>query len=208
MGFGTTGGVLYAGILNGVTAELELLRSADVTSGEPMTVLRTRPGEDQPWVVATTVLSGAGAGQDRVYIGNNHLAHLKNGRLVDQPKSATVDVSLNAGHAGPPAGFAARIIEQRENGGWDGAPVRIAAHTDGTIYAAYLSNTDIKHRKHNSLDYTFDVVLTRDDDWGRGDHPVRDLHDAADSKIGQRVAKDRFSHFDAFLGPGPGTPGL
>jgi hypothetical protein len=79
VGFATTGGVLYAGILNGVTAELELLRSTDVTSGEPMTVLRTRPEEDQPWVVATSVLTGAGAGQDRVYIGKNHLGHFADG---------------------------------------------------------------------------------------------------------------------------------
>ena len=39
-------------------------------------------------------------------------------------------------------------------------------------------------------------MVTRDDDWGRGDHPFRDLHDAGDGKIGQRVAKDRFLHFD------------
>ena len=101
VGFGATGGVLYAGILNGVTSELELLRSADVTSGEPMTVLRTRPGEDQPWVVATSVLSGPDAGQDRVYVGNNHIGHFADGKLEDQPKSATVDVSLDAGHADP-----------------------------------------------------------------------------------------------------------
>ena len=192
VGFATTGGVLYSGILNGVSAEMELLRSTDVTSGEPMTVLLTRPEEDQPWVVATSVLSGADTGHDRVYIGNNHLAHVVDEKLVDQPKSATVDLSLNAGHAKPPAGFAPHIIEQRQNDGQDGPQIRIAAHTDGTIYAAYQCYTEMK--KNN--DFTFDVLVTRDDEWGRGSHPFRDLHDAADGKIGQRVAKDRFLHFD------------
>ena len=192
VGFGATGGVLYAGILNGVSAEMELLRSTDVTSGEPMTVLLTRPGEDQPWVVATSVLSGADAGQDRVYIGNNHVKHVTDEKLVDQPKSATVDLSLNAASAAPPAGFAPHIIEQRESDQQDGTQIRIAVHPDGTIYAVYQSWT----KQTKELDVTFDVVVTRDDDWGRGDHPFRDLHDAADGKIGQRVAKDRFLHFD------------
>jgi hypothetical protein len=197
VGFATTGGALYSGIISALTLDLELLRSTDVTSGDPMTVLLTRPGEDQPWVVATTVLSGADAGHDRVYIGSNHTQHRKPGKtkLVDQPKSATVDLSLNAGHVDPPAGFAPHIIEQRENDGLDGPSIRIAVHPDGTVYAAYLCWTE-KKRKKGGFDVTFDVLVTRDDDWGRGSHPFRDLHDAADGKIGQRVAKDRFLYFN------------
>src|SRR5215472_10034161 len=52
VGFATTGGVLYAGTLNGSTGRMNILRTASFTSTSPMTLLVDRASEDQPWVVA------------------------------------------------------------------------------------------------------------------------------------------------------------
>src|SRR5262249_45951639 len=56
VGFATTGGVLYAGILNGTTSRMQILRSASIAATTPMTVLVDRASEDQPWVVAGSVV--------------------------------------------------------------------------------------------------------------------------------------------------------
>lgn len=68
--FATTGGILYAGILNGdSTARLQILRTGTLTNTVPMTVLVDRTPVDQPWVAAgTTAVSGRTV--DRVYVGN------------------------------------------------------------------------------------------------------------------------------------------
>ena len=58
VGFATTSGVLYAGTLNGTTLHLQILRTASFTSTTPMTVLVDRANEDQPWVVAGSVVVG------------------------------------------------------------------------------------------------------------------------------------------------------
>ena len=68
--FGGTSNVLYAGILNATTFDLNVLRTSNYTSSTPMTVLETRASEDQPWVQATTA-TGVSGSPDRVYIGNN-----------------------------------------------------------------------------------------------------------------------------------------
>src|SRR5215467_13606506 len=69
--FADTGSHLYAGILNGVSINLQILRTASFTSTAPMKVLVERQNEDQPWVVAASVLV-KGASKDRVYVGNNN----------------------------------------------------------------------------------------------------------------------------------------
>src|SRR5262249_52247785 len=49
VGFATTGGVLYAGILSGSTGHLQILRTSNFTSTTTMTLLVDRASEDQPW---------------------------------------------------------------------------------------------------------------------------------------------------------------
>src|SRR5689334_5906138 len=73
--FGTKTNVLYAGILRadapGNTTRLNILRTKDFAGATPMTLLVDRLGVDQPYVMAATVTTGADAGKDRVYVGNN-----------------------------------------------------------------------------------------------------------------------------------------
>jgi hypothetical protein len=186
--FGTSGGVLYAGTLNGTTVDLNILRTAAFTSSTPMTVLEDRASEDQPWTVAITAAVGGGT-QDRVYVGNNDF---------NQPAgaTATVDLSTDAATAPPPAGFAPHGVEHRATAGQDGPPVRLAAHSDGTIYAAFerwASATGFPN-------FTFDVVVTRDDSWGSAAAPFGALVDSGDHVIGQRVATNRFAKWNDIMG--------
>src|ERR1044072_5902682 len=57
VGFATTGGMLYAGILGGTSTRLKILRTSSFASTTPMTVLVDRADEDQPWVVAGSVVA-------------------------------------------------------------------------------------------------------------------------------------------------------
>ena len=187
VGFSTTGGVLYAGTLNGATGRLNILRTASFTSTTPLTLLVDRANEDQPWVVAGTVVV-SGTPRDRVFVGNNNF---------NQPsgQTATVDVSQSARTAAAPAGFAARRIERRTTAGQDGPPIRLALHPDGTVYAAY-------HRwvTATGSDITVDIIMTRDDGWGAGTNPFNNLVDSGDGLIGQRVATGRFVRWNANMG--------
>src|SRR3954454_17507162 len=88
VGFATTGGVLYAGTLNGTTGRLNILRTNAFTSSTVIITLVDRASEDQPWVVAGSVVVG-GTSHDRVFIGNNDFGQ-PNGR------TATVDLSQDA----------------------------------------------------------------------------------------------------------------
>ncbi|WP_316527759.1 hypothetical protein [Kitasatospora brasiliensis] len=187
VGFGGQGGRLYTGILNGTTGDLQILRAPAVTSPTPMTVLVDRSGEDQPWVVATTVTAN-GHSTDRVYIGNNDVAK--------QPgASATVDVSNDAATGPAPAGFAPVLLDRRAGTLFDGPPVRIAAHPDGTIYIAFMSVT----ATGQAAQMTFDVVVTRDDKGGIGPTPFEDLLDSADGEAGQRAVTARKVRFNPKL---------
>jgi hypothetical protein len=185
VGFATTGGVLYAGTLNGQTLHLQLLRTAAFSSTTPMTVLVDRANEDQPWVVAGSVVVG-GTSRDRVFVGNNDF---------NQPsgRTATVDVSQDAGTAAPPAGFTPRQLEHRVTSGQDGPPVRLALHSNGTVYAA-LQRWVTK----SGNDLTMDIVVTRDDTWGSGSFGA--LLDSGDGKVGQRVATGLFVRWNDVMG--------
>ncbi|MFE4361652.1 MULTISPECIES: hypothetical protein [Streptomycetaceae] len=183
VGFGGAGGRLYTGILNGQSGDLQILRAPDITASTPMAVLVDRSGEDQPWVVATTVTANGGSG-DRVYIGSNDVA---------QPGgTATVDVSNDAGTGPAPAGFAPVKLDRHTGTLFDGPPVRIAAHPDGTIYVAFLSVT----ATGAGALITFDVVMTRDDKGGVGPNPFEDLLDSAVGDVGQRVVTGRKARFN------------
>jgi hypothetical protein len=174
LGFGHQGR-LYSGILRRPgSLRLHILRTTDFTSPTVMTILVDRNQVDQPYVEAARVFRGAGAGLDRVYVGNNDFAATPAGR------TATVDVSLDGGGGAPPppSNYLARRIEPRATNGQDLPPIRPAVHIDGTIYAAYFG------RRAGGLS---DVVVVRDDDWAAGGTQFNALLDSGDGLRGQRV---------------------
>ena len=173
--FATDSHVLYAGILRQDDTDLNILRTANFLGSAAMTVLVDRSNEDQPWVEAITAKSAPGS-PDRVYIGNNNFS--------TSPKTATIDISQNAATNPPPAGFAPHIVCSRNPGSQNAPPTRPAAHPDGTIYAAYV---DWQQAYFGNGNYTCDVVVCRDDNWGQGGTPFTDLTDPSDLKAGFRV---------------------
>ncbi|SOB85844.1 hypothetical protein [Streptomyces sp. 1331.2] len=186
VGFASQGGQLYTGILNGLTGDLQILRAPTITSATPMSVLVDRSDVDQPWVVAITV-SVNGHDSDRVYVGNNDAA--------SPTGSATVDVSGDARTGPAPAGFGPVRLDRRPGTLFDGPPVRIAAHPDGTVYVAFQSFT--AEDPVDKAQMTFDVVVARDDRGGIGAKPFEDLLDSADGEVGQRVVTGRKVRFNS-----------
>jgi hypothetical protein len=194
VGFATTGGVLYAGILSGTTGRMQILRTASFNSATTMTSLVDRASEDQPWVVAGSVVVG-GTSRDRVFVGNED-GNQPNGR------TATVDVSQDAATAPAPAGFTPIQLERRSTvviaglgRGKDGPPIRTAIHPDGTVYSAFQRWESGTFPSLNT-----DIVVTRDDEWGASPTPFAALVDPGDGVIGQRVATNRFIRFNAIMG--------
>jgi hypothetical protein len=179
VGFATTGGMLYAGTLNGVTGHMQILRTSDFASTATMAVLVDRDSEDQPWVVAASVVA-SGNPRDCVYVGNNDFNQAGG-------QTATVDVSQDAAGAPPPAGFAPIALERGATLGQDGPPVRTALHADGTVYCAF-------HRWTGG-NVNMDVVVTRDDNWGASATPF-----AALGAAGQTVAANQFIEWNAIMG--------
>jgi hypothetical protein len=180
--FSPGGGTLYAGTINSSTVALNILRTANYSSSTTMTTLVTRSNEDQPWVVA------AGSGQDRVFVGNNDF---------NQPsgQTATVDLSQNAATAPAPAGFSTVGIEKGTTTGQDGPPVRMAVHTDGTVYAALQRWTG-----GTFPNVTTDIVVVRDDSWGASTTPFSALVDSSSHIVGQRAATSRTIAWNALMG--------
>ena len=176
--FANASGVLYAGILRADTfLQLNILRSANFTAAGLMGILQSRANVDQPWVEAATALGGAGVGADRLYVSNNDMSATPAGR------TANIDQSLNAASAPAPAGLASARIESRATVGQDFPPVRTAMHHNGTVYGIFLRWWGAG--PGGAL--IADVVVVRDDDWGAGATPYRDLVDAFDSQPGVRV---------------------
>ncbi len=181
--FAATSNNLYSGVLRRPAIDLAVLRTPDVTSGAVMTVLGSRPNVDQPYVEATTDLTGGPPGHDRVFIGSNDF-NSPGGR------TATVD-QTGDGASPPPSGFASARIEARSTSGQDGPSIRPAYNSDGTVYGAFF------HWRSNG---TKDVVVVRDD--SNGTHNFTDLLDKSDSQVGSLVATglnipfENFSHTD------------
>jgi hypothetical protein len=181
--FAGSGGMLYAGDLRGDSfLVMNILRTSDFTAMTPMTVLETRGSEDQPYIQATTVLGGSSP--DRVYVGNNN---------TSGSQSATVDLSLDAATAPPPAGFGPHGVETRTTCGQDGPPTRTAVHANGTIYAAFFRwVSGATGCAFGITTVTADVVVVRDDNWGSGTTPFSALSDVpsppGDGLVGRRVA--------------------
>jgi len=189
--FGTKGGTLYAGTLNFSSRNLNVLRTGNPFAPIPMTTLVDRPEEDQPWVSATTVLNGPGAGQDRVFIGHND--------FNAQPRTASVESSPDARTAPLPANFTPKRIEHRQTAGQDGPPIRTAVHSDGTVYAAFQRWTQALPSASTFHDRLMDVVVVRDDDWVQGNPGFSHLV-GPDQIAGVKVATDRFVRFTTSVG--------
>jgi hypothetical protein len=169
--FAGTSGRLY---LSTLTSDINkhvtynLNRFDNIFSGPAAPVLvHTLDGKDpntpdQPYIQATTVLGGDGVSQDRVFVG------LNDARTVSAPRTATVDVNLNAG-ATPPAASAPTQVEAvmpSTPPGRDGSSVRTAVHPQGIIYAAFYSPLSLS---------SANVVVVRDNHWGAGSPPFNDL---------------------------------
>jgi hypothetical protein len=188
--FGGSSNRLYAGILRaGGGLQLNTLRTADFTSSTIMAVLANRTQVDQPWTQATTVPSGASAGQERVYVGNNDFNAPNN-------RTATVDQSLNAAIANPT--FSSVHIERRNTGtaGQNGPQIRTAIHPDGIVYAAFYG-----WRAFDSTNrVTSDIVVVRDDNWGSSANPFAALVDGGDNTAGVRVVQGITFTWNATMG--------
>ncbi len=171
--FGGKSNVLYAGILRGDTVALNILRTPNYLGSAVMTVLEGRGNEDQPWVQATTAEKTGGT-PDRVYVGNNNFS---------TSPTATVDFSLNAATAAPPAGFAPSGLTARIPNNQNGPSIRPVVHQDGTVYVAFFNWTTPA-----AIPHTSDVVVCRDDNWGQGAPAFSDLIDPGDGLAGIRLA--------------------
>jgi hypothetical protein len=187
VGFATTSGVLYTGTLNGQTGDMQIMRTSSFTSTTAMTVLVDRGSEDQPWVVAGSVVV-SGSSKDRVFVGNNDAGQPAGG-------TATVDVSQDAATAAPPAGFVSPPVqlEKRPTASTDLPPIRIALHPDGTVYAAFES-----WASGTFPQLSMNVVVTRDDNWGQGS--FASLTDSGDNRQGQRVVTGSFVLWNDTMG--------
>jgi hypothetical protein len=173
--FAGAGGNLYGGILRDPSGNIESLRTPAFTSPAAMTVLDSRPDNDQPFTHAAT-----NAGKDRLYIGNND--------FQATPKTATVDVYPNAAAAGP--SFKSARVESRPTAGQDGPQVRPVAHADGTVYAAFYGwRSQSGSFPGNTLVVTTDIVVVRDDGGATGANPFGDLTDPSDGLAGRLVAR-------------------
>jgi hypothetical protein len=191
--FASRGGTLYAGILKQVDSHLNVLRTADPFSSTAMSVLVDRGNEDQPWVSAATVLGGNEAGQDRVYVGHNNTGVA--------PQTASVELSLDARTAAAPAGFATHQVERQNPSSQDGPPIRTAVHSDGTVYAAFQHWTSLQVVVPNAVwQGNLDVVVVRDDGWGRGNNPFSALVGSG-GVAGVAVATNQFFRFTTTTGP-------
>lgn len=192
--FATAGGMLYAAILRGddPARRMQILRSPalGLSGTAAMVVLSDRTGPDQPWVVTKT--SGS---SDRLWVGNNDLG-------AATQKTATVDSSANARVASPT--FGRTVVEARTTEGGDGPPVRLAAHSDGTVYAAFIRWAHTAPGGGTStmpfINLDFDVVVTRDDKWGTGTNPFTALTDPRDHVFGTRVADGLYTFWNATMG--------
>ena len=169
-----TSNKFYSGILKRPgNLLLNILGTNDPTAMTVMTIRSSRSNIDQPYTQAVTV-----TGKERVYVGNNDFS-------APGGKTATVDLSLNAGAASAP--FSSTRIEKRGTGsaGQDGPQIRPVCHADGTVYAGFYGWRAFS----NTNQVTADVVVVRDDNGAAGANPFASLIDPSDGLAGMRVAK-------------------
>ena len=102
----------------------------------------------------------------------------------DGGTTATVETGLDAAAASPT--FTSVRVEKRGTGtaGQNGPQIRPAVHTDGTVYAIFYG-----WRAFSAASLvTSDVVVVRDDNWGKGATPFTALKDPSDNLGGRLVA--------------------
>jgi len=161
---------LYAGILsvaNATTLPMVVLRVQDPFDLTAMASIDSRPGNvDQPHTTAKT--SGT---NDKLYVGFNNGF----GCLAPSGRSSTVDVSQD-GKAGTPT-FTLDVIDARTAPCQDWFAQVVAAHSDGTVYAAFV----------HDLTGTPRLVVVRDDNWALGPSPFTALQDPSDLLAGRFV---------------------
>src|SRR6478609_501458 len=171
-------GRFYGGILRlPGSLRLNVLRSTNFAAPTVMSVLVDRTNVDQPYTQAATVPSGTDAGKDRVYVGLNDFA-------ATGGRTATVETLLDAAAASAVA--TSVRVEKRGTGtaGQNGPQVRPAVHTDGTVYTVFYG-----WRAFSAASLvTSDVVVVRDDNWGKGAAPFTALKDPSDNLAGRLVA--------------------
>ena len=187
--FAGASNILYVSWLDGFipffgspSIEYNVLRTTPFPGPPVVTVLEniaeTSSFRDQPFIQATTVIGGpSGVGDDRIYVGSNDGSNA--------PKTSTIDQSLDAATAPPPAGLAAVRPELRTTCGFDGPPVRPFMHPDGTVYAAFSSWTACSSAGTTT---TANTVLVRDDNWGSSSPSYSAITDTSDSIAGVLVA--------------------
>lgn len=160
---------LYGGILSASVAGVPMmaLRAQDPFAAAVMTVLDTRAGNvDQPHTLAST-----NGGQDKLYIGFNN----GYGCVIPGGRTSTLDVSQSAAIA--MSIFGLDLIEQRNTNCQDGFATVPAAHSDGTVYVAFIHDWSGTPR----------LVVVRDDNSGNGMPPFSALTDPSDNLPGRFV---------------------
>jgi hypothetical protein len=160
---------LYGGTIGEAALSMLVLRSQDPFGSTVMTALDTRTGAvDQPH---TTVRTSTG-GQDKLFVGFN------NGfgcGVVPNGRTSTIDASQDAAIATPT--LALDLIEARNTTCQDGFAQVVAAHPNGTVYAAFFHDQSGSPR----------LVVVRDDNFGTGATPFTALTDPSDSAAGRFV---------------------
>ena len=175
--------MLYAGISSQGTTNMFILRTPAFASNTPMAAVLAHSLEDQPWVVAGSVVVN-GRSVDRVYVGSRAGA------------PAAIEVSQDAATTPAPAGFTETILGLRR-GPFSLPPTRTAIHPDGTVYVVYMHCTSTSGDGNN---YDFDVVVRRDDNWGSGANPFTALAEPGSKTPGVRASVSQFARFNAIVG--------
>ncbi len=186
VGFATSSGNLYAGILRGGSSyRCMMLRTNTPTTSATMTTLvdRSTVTVDQPFVVATTINDASAIPRDRIYSGDNLYGSRKS--AGGNGRTAEVMVSNDAGSA-PPSGISNRLINPRTAFAQDMPAIRTAVHSSGVVYAAYYRWTS-----GASSPFTCDVMIARDDNFASGGSPFNNLNDGGDGLAGQKVVTGR-----------------
>jgi hypothetical protein len=188
--FNTSGTALYAGMIRDPDFLFVVTRTTDMTFNTPMTTISTPRGSDQPYIFARTVTGWFDPGKDRLWVGNNDGA--------GSPNTATVDQTLDAAIASPV--FSQIRVDANAPVVEDNYQVRTVAHADGHVYAAF-------YRRKGSIagGYNADVVVVRDDNWGKTALPFRSLVDTVTMVAGENVVantpvSDSFGGSDPTLG--------
>ncbi len=136
---------------------------------------------DQPYVQASKF---TWSGLDRLYVGYSDFS--QSAPMNSPSITQHLDVQ-NAVVDGALSGFTLNHLEARPPSGLDAdaAPVRLAIHPNGTVYAAFYHVSGYTGNL-NIGQMTADVVVVRDDNWGDGPTPYTNLTDA-DTLAGKRV---------------------